>query len=117
MKCVAAVIAAGFVVLIAGCGTLERLWSGGPIEQKRVPAGVTAFNCDENKKLLVRFDPAGKAAWVIFPEREFRLDLVPDAPGARYSNGRTTLATQGDGASLEEAAAVMFANCKRSAGS
>lgn len=107
-------IAAGFAVFISGCGTVERMWSG-PTEQKRVRAGVTEFSCDANRKLLVRFDPAGKAAWVIFPEREFRLDQVPAASGERYSNGRTTLASKGDDASLEEASAVTFANCKRAA--
>jgi membrane-bound inhibitor of C-type lysozyme len=114
MQYVAAVIAAGIVVLTAGCGTVERLWSGGPTEQKRVPAGVTAFSCDANKKLLVRFDAGGKSAWVVFPEREFRLDASPDTPGGRFSNGRTTLVATGDDASLEEASAVTFANCKRS---
>ena len=116
MKCIGAMLAAVLVSFTSGCGTVERLWSGGATEQKRVRTGVTEFKCDANKKLLVRFDAAGKTAWVIFPEREFRLDLVTDAPGARYSNGRATLATQGDEASLEEAAAVTFANCKRSAG-
>lgn len=115
MKCIASILAAGLVVFTPGCATVERMWSGGPTEQKRVRAGVTEFSCDANRKLLVRFDAAGKTAWVIFPEREFRLDQVPGASGLQYSNGRTTLSTQGDEASLEEASAVTFANCKRSA--
>jgi membrane-bound inhibitor of C-type lysozyme len=116
MTRVVTMLIAGLAVLIAGCGTVERMWSGGPTEQKRVRPGVTEFSCDSNKKLLVRFDAGSKSAWVIFPEREFRLDQVQGASGVQYSNGRATLATQGDEASLEEGSVVTFANCKRSAG-
>ena len=114
MKTSVLLAAAVLTALAAGCGTVERMW-GGATEQKRVRPGVTEYTCDANRKLLVRFDAGVKAAWVIFPEREFRLDQVPAASGAQYSNGRTTLATHGDEASLEEASAVTFANCKRSA--
>jgi membrane-bound inhibitor of C-type lysozyme len=116
MTHVATKLITGLAVLIAGCGTVERIWSGGPTEQKRVRPGVTEFSCDSNKKLLVRFDAGSKSAWVIFPEREFRLDQVPGASGVQYSNGRTTLASTGDEASLEEGSVVTFANCKRATG-
>lgn len=116
MERIAAFLAAVLAAFAGGCGTLERMWSG-PTEQSRVRAGVTQFSCDANRKLLVRFDAGGTSAWVIFPEREFRLDAVQGASGARYSNGRTTLSTKGDEAFLEEASAVTFANCKRSTGS
>ena len=105
--------ALGAAVLATGCGTVERMW-GGATEQKRVRVG-TEYTCDANRKLLVRFDAGGKSAWVIFPEREFRLDQVPGESGARYSNGRTTLSTSGDEVSLDEASAVTYANCKRTA--
>jgi membrane-bound inhibitor of C-type lysozyme len=114
MKTGVALGAALLTALGAGCGTVERMW-GGATEQKRVRVGVTEYACDANRKLLVRFDAGGKSAWVIFPEREFRLDQVSGASGAQYSNGRTTLTTQGDEATLEEASAITFANCKRSA--
>ena len=115
MKCIASMFAAGLMILATGCGTVERLWSGGPTEQKRVRAGVTEFSCASNRKLLVRIDAAAKSAWVIFPEREFRLDQVPEGPGTRYSNGRATLVIEGDEASLEEGSALTHADCKRSA--
>lgn len=113
MKTSVALGAAVLTALATGCATVERMW-GGATEQKRVRVGVTEYTCDADKKLLVRYDTGGKAAWVIFPEREFRLDQVPAASGAQYSNGRTTLATQDNEASLEEASAVTFANCRRS---
>jgi membrane-bound inhibitor of C-type lysozyme len=50
---------------------------------------------------------------VYFPEREFRLDPVVAASGARYSNGRTTLFTQGDEASLDDAGQRTHVDCKR----
>jgi membrane-bound inhibitor of C-type lysozyme len=36
---------------------------------------------------------------------------VGAASGARYGNGRTTLSTQGDEASLEDQGNLLFANC------
>ena len=116
MKRCTVILAAVLIALAAGCGSVERLWGGGPAEQKRVRAGVTEFSCDSNKKLQVLFDAAGKTAWVIFPEREFRLDAVPGGSGAAYSNGRTTLTATAEGTRLEEGSSVTFANCKRAAG-
>lgn len=109
-------LAATLAVFAAGCGTVEKLWSGGPAERSRVPAGVTEFVCDGNRILRVRFESGEKSAWVVLPEREFRLDAVPGGPAGRYSNGRNTLNATTTAASLEEGSNVAFANCKRAAG-
>ena len=108
-------LAASLAIFAAGCGTVERMWGGGPAERSRVPAGVTQFVCDGNKILRVRFEAGEKTAWVVFPEREFRLDAVQGGPGARYSNGRTTLSATATEASLEEGSNLSLANCKRAA--
>jgi membrane-bound inhibitor of C-type lysozyme len=49
---------------------------------------------------------------VIYPEREFRLDALETGSGARYSNGRTTLRTNGSEATLEEGSNIVYSNCK-----
>lgn len=54
------------------------------------------------------------AAWVILPEREFRLNKT--ASGTRYSNGSFTLDLKDDGATLSDGAAVTHAGCKASGG-
>ena len=117
MKRTMAVLAASVGLFAAGCGTVEKLWSGGPSERSRIPAGVTEFVCDGNKILRVRFEAGEKSAWVVLPEREFRLDAVQAGPVGRYSNGRSTLSATATEASLEEGSSVSLANCKRKAAS
>lgn len=99
---------------LGGCVRLDRInpWADAP-ERSRAPANAVAYQCKDRKGFHVRYDIAGKAAWVIYPEREFRLDPVEAASGARYSNGRTTLHTRGDEAFIEEAGSTVFADCKR----
>lgn len=109
-------LAATIAVLAAGCGTAEKLWSGGPVERSRVPAGVTEFACEGNKVLRVRFESGEKSAWIVLPEREFRLDAVQGGPAGRYSNGRNTLTASATEASLEEGSNTVFTGCKRKAG-
>lgn len=109
-------LAAVLAMLAAGCGTVEKLWSGGPAERSRVPVGVTEFACDGNKVLRVRFESGEKSAWVVLPEREFRLDAVQGGPAGRYSSGRNTLNVTATEASLEEGSNALLTGCKRKAG-
>lgn len=101
--------------LLAGCNSMPSVWpfggSGNP-SRPRVPTDATAYNCDNGRKLYVRYIDNGKAAWVILPDREFRLDPVISASGARYSNGVATLETKGNEASLRDGQALTHANCR-----
>src|SRR5262245_34882152 len=92
---------------LAGCGGSSSSWmpwsktpsdTGGP----RTPAGATAYGCDNSKRLLVRYEAGGKSAWVIYPDREFRLDRTESGSGERFSRGSTTLATKEGEAMLME---------------
>lgn len=105
------VAALATTLLVAGC-TSWWPWSKGPAEQARYPADARIYQCDESKQLVVRYVDGGKAAMVMYPDRDFRLDQVSAASGARYSNGRTTLDTKGEEALLEEGGKTLFANCK-----
>jgi membrane-bound inhibitor of C-type lysozyme len=106
---------------LAGCGSFSvgslNPWSG-PVERARTtPADVTAYACDSGKRLAVR--QLTGAVMIVFPEREFRLDQAPSASstsGARFTNGSTTLQSQGDQVSLEEEGAVTYSNCRKAAG-
>jgi membrane-bound inhibitor of C-type lysozyme len=113
--CAGLMIACAAMLTACGGMNLTRLafWTNEPTEQRSPRlAGTTQFSCDGNKRLAVRFGAAGQPAMVVFPEREFRLDVAPGGAG-RYSNGRTTLTVNGDEASLDEAGASVLANCKR----
>jgi len=105
---------------LTGCGGFSvgslNPWSG-PVERTRtVPADATEYACDAAKRLVVRQLPGSNAVMIVFREREFRLDQAPSASGARYTNGSTTLQSQGDQVSLEEEGAVTYSNCRKAAG-
>jgi membrane-bound inhibitor of C-type lysozyme len=98
--------------LLAGCGSWNP-WAGPREESVALPADTVTFQCDGNRRLLVRMPPAAKSVTVMLPERQFRLDQVPAESGARYSNGRTTLHTRGDEAFLEEDGKQLYSGCKQ----
>jgi membrane-bound inhibitor of C-type lysozyme len=107
-------------LLLGACSSvnLDLLSFGGAkeLDTTRPPAGATAYQCDAGKHLLVRYLDNGAAAWVILPEREFRLDKTAATSGTRYSNGSATLAITDGKATLADGAAVTHAGCKASGG-
>ena len=107
------ILALNLVVWLPGCsGWSWWPWGGSGGDVPRVPPGATAYKCDGDKELYVRYLDGGRSVMVIYPEREFRLDAVETGSGARYSNGRTILATNGSEAVLEEGSNIVFSNCK-----
>jgi hypothetical protein len=103
------VCATGF---LSACGGVS-LWpfeSGPRPETSRAPADAVAYQCEGNKRLYVRMLDNGAAAWVILPEREFRLERV--SPSS-YRVGANTLELDGAGASLSEGAVTTYSGCKR----
>lgn len=107
---------------LAGCGgfnfSIDSLnpWRGATEQTRTVPADATEYACDSGKRLVVRYLTGPNAAMIVFRERSFRLDPAPSASGARYTNGSTTLQSQGDQVSLEEEGAVTYSNCRRAVG-
>ena len=103
---------------LSACGSVNvNLWPfGSDLEQDttRAPAGATAYQCEGGKRLFVRY--LDNAAWVILPEREFRLNKTDSTSGGRYSNGSATLEINDAGATLLDGAAVTHAGCKASGG-
>ena len=106
------------ILILSACGSinLDVLSFGGAKEQdtSRAPAGATTYQCEGGKRLFVRYLDNGAAAWVILPEREFRLNKT--VSGTRYSNGSATLDISDNVATLSDGAAVTHAGCKASGG-
>ena len=103
-------------LMLSACSSIS-LWpfGGGPeTDPTRAPAGATTYQCDNSKQFYVRYLDKGAAAWVILPEREFRLNKV--ASGGGYSNGSDTLELTSGVATLSDGATVTYANCKASGG-
>jgi membrane-bound inhibitor of C-type lysozyme len=111
---------AATTLLLAACSSinLDVLSFGGIKEQdtSRPPPGATAYQCDANTRLFVRYLDNGAAAWVILPGREFRLSKTTSASGARYSNGSDTLELKDGTATLSVGTTVTHAGCKASGG-
>ena len=94
---------------------MPNLWPFGAektVERSRTPANSTAYLCDKNKRLYVRLLDNGAAAWVILPEREFRMDKTTGGEGTRYGSGKAVLDLQGEEATLSDGAALSYTGCK-----
>ncbi|MEO8203696.1 MAG: hypothetical protein ABI630_07515 [Betaproteobacteria bacterium] len=105
-----------FAALATGCGGVDLggiLPFGGErnLERSRVPANSITYQCAGGKRFYLRYLDNGAAAWVILPEREFRLDKLPEG-GTRFGNGKAVLAINGDEASLSDGPTVNFTGCK-----
>lgn len=101
-------------LLLAGCGSISLWPFGGATDQDRTraPSDAAEYQCAGGKHFYVRDLDNGGAAWIIFPEREFRLDRMTSAAGTRYSNGITTLNINGSETTLADGSAIAFAGCK-----
>lgn len=101
-------------LLLPGCGGVSLWPFGGDKNQDRTrtPSDATEYQCAGGKHFYVRNLDNGGAAWIIFPEREFRLDKVASAAGTRYSNGIATLDINGNEVTLTDGPAISFAGCK-----
>jgi len=97
--------------LLAGCGGAS-LWPFGEksTELSRVPANATEYRCNNDRRFYARWLENGAAVWVIYPEREFRLDKVAGAEG-RYSNGPAMLEDNDGAVSLRDGN-VAFTGCR-----
>jgi hypothetical protein len=100
------------MAMLAGCsvGGWNPLASSGP-SGPYTPPGAKGYACEGGKRLLVRFESDAKSAWVIWPDRETRLNRVAGA-GEQFSNGRATLSLNDGEARVEEGGRVEFAGCK-----
>jgi membrane-bound inhibitor of C-type lysozyme len=105
-------------LILNGCSSISVWPFGGTPEQNptRAPADATAYKCDGGKHLFVRYLDKGAAAWVILPDRQFRLNKVGADSGSRYGNGSDTLELRDKAATLSDSAGVNYANCKASGG-
>lgn len=106
-------------LLLSGCGgagvNVGGLWPfGGDSgkERSRVPPNSVAYQCDGGKRIYLRYLDNGAAAWVILPEREFRLEKVSAETGVRYGSGKAVLNIGESEVTLSDGPTVNYARCK-----
>lgn len=80
------------------------------------PPNSTEYQCNGGKRFYVRYLDNGAAAWLIYPDREVRLDKVNSTAGARYSNGIAMLEINGNEATLADGPAIAYTGCKSAGG-
>lgn len=101
-----------FSVAAAGCGSTNLIPFMGDkqVERSRVPANSLTYQCAGGKRFYLRYLDNGAAAWVILPEREFRLDRVLNET-SKYGNGKALLSV-GEETSLVDGPTVNYAGCR-----
>jgi membrane-bound inhibitor of C-type lysozyme len=104
----------GLCLALAGCGSIWPFGGDKAGERPRAPPNSTEYQCDGGKRFYLRYLENGAAAWVIFPDREIRLDKVTDASGTHYGNGIAVLDVNSNAATLADGP-YSFANCKAAA--
>jgi hypothetical protein len=102
--------------LLGGCGGMSvgnlLPFGGSGEELSRIPPNSIAYQCEGGKRFYLRYLDNGAAAWVILPEREFRLDKVSGGPGNRFGSGKAVLEV-GDGVvTLSDGPTVNYAGCR-----
>jgi membrane-bound inhibitor of C-type lysozyme len=110
--------AASIIVLalaLAGCSATEAFFGLKEQERSRAPVNATEYRCDAGKGFYLRMLDDGASAWVILPEREFRLDKADKAAGAsgsRYASRVATLELNGNEARLTDEPDIAYTGCK-----
>ena len=98
------------MLALQGCSMTTDLF-GGVKEQdrSRPPENATEYRCDDAHRFYVRMLDGDAAAWVILPERQFRLDRKA---AGEYANSTTRLSLKGNVASLSDDADLRLSDCK-----
>ena len=108
------ILLASVVLVLSGCSSVN-LWpfgSGQAQELSRTPAGATEYRCNNDRRFYARYIDNGASVWVIFPEREFRLDKVESASMTRYTNRQAILEVNEAGeVGLRDGATIAFTGC------
>lgn len=117
MKKIFASLAAGAQLFAAGCSSVNvssilPFGEGRTVERSRVPANSVTYQCAGGKRFYLRYLDNGAAAWVILPEREFRLDKVSGDSGMRFGNGKAELRISGEEATLSDGPTATYTACK-----
>ena len=102
------------IFVLSSCSSVN-LWpfgSGQSQELSRTPANATEYRCNNDRRFYARFLDNGASVWVIFPEREFRLDKVESASTTRYTNRQAILeVNEANEVSLRDGATIAFTGC------
>ncbi len=99
-------------LVLGACGSVNLWPFGGETQGRpRVVPNATEYRCPNGSVFHLRMLESG-AAWVIYPDREVRLDKSTAGGATRYSNGIAVLELNGGEANLRDGPAISYAGCK-----
>lgn len=105
-------------VLLASCSKLSFLKDLEPTDipdpkLERGPVKPVSFRCPGGGEIRALFPRGGNSVVLTEQGEDYALPLVESASGARYSDGRWTLWTKGDEATLWRDDQTVRAACRR----
>lgn len=110
--------AAFLALALGGCMSMPsvKLWPFGgepkTAENSRLPTNATEYRCEGGKGFYLRTLEGGSAVWLIYPDRQVRLEKQTTGSGTRYTNGVATLRLEEGVASLTDGTTISYNNCK-----
>lgn len=75
------------------------------------PANATEYLCEGNKRFFVRTLAKENAVWLIYPDREVRLEAAGEGSN-RYTNSVAVLEINGEASSLSDGPNINYSSCK-----
>ena len=97
-------------VFVAGCGGPFDPFGGvKELDRSKPPENATEYVCQGDHRFYLRLLDGNAAAWVILPERQFRLDR---AAQGEYANHTTRLSLKQGEATLTDDSDLRLTGCK-----
>lgn len=102
------------ILSVAACGSVDKY---NPFTEEKAaetykPANSTEYLCEGNKRFFVRMLDKENAAWLIYPDREVRLEKSAEEPSNSYTNGVAILKVDGTETTLSDGPNVNYTACK-----
>lgn len=101
------------ILLLGACSSIDKynpFTTEKPAETYK-PANSTEYQCEGNTRFFVRMLDKGNAAWLIYPDREVRLERASEGSN-RYSNSVATLEIMESEATLADGSTTNYKGCK-----
>ncbi|MDP2247081.1 MAG: hypothetical protein Q8J65_03045 [Nitrosomonadales bacterium] len=101
------------ILSVAACSSVDKynpFTEDKPAEAYK-PANATEYLCEGNKRFFVRMLDKENAAWLIYPDREVRLEKSSEGSSS-YTNSVATLEIKNTEATLTDGPSINYAECK-----
>ncbi len=101
------------LLALSACSSVDKY---NPFSEEKAPeaykpANATEYLCEGNKRFFVRTLTKENAVWLIYPDREIRLEAAGEG-SSRYTNGVAVLETGAGEASLSDGPNINYSACK-----